>query len=209
MVSSMGIARALALVLIVVATGFPVGTSAQVDLPVLPDPVPVELPVATTAFLVLDIQSTNCSPRPICIESLPAIVDLLDRARAANMLVVYTGNPANILPEIAPRGDEPFPATMGGDKFYNSDLDQILTDAGIDTVLLVGTTAVNAVVNTAFAAAARGYTVAVADDGISADNHFEMFYARYHLLLQNRDNVPLRPRTATLTRGDLITFVAE
>jgi len=205
----MRLIQSLAVALATIFAVLPMGASAQVDLPRIPDPVPVELPVATTAFLVLDIQDTNCGRRPACIASLPGMAALLQRARDANVLVIYTGTGASILPEVAPRGDEPFPATMGGDKFYNSNLDQILKDAGVTTLLLVGTTAVNAVVNTAFAAAARGYTVVVAEDGISSDNDFQTFYARYHLLLQNLENVPLRPRAATLTRMELVSFVGE
>lgn len=201
--------RNLAVALAMVLTVFPLAALAQVELPRIPDPVPVELPAATTAFLVLDIVDPNCLRRPACVESLPAMANLLERARQAKVLVVYTGNPANILPEVAPREGDPIPATMGGDKFYNSDLDQILKDAGITTLLLVGTTVVNAVVNTSFAATRRGYTVVVAEDGISADNDFQVFYARYHLLLENPQNVPLTPRAATLTRMDMIRFVAE
>jgi len=201
--------RSLAIVLATVLAVMSTGASAQVELPQIPDPVPVELPVATSAFLVLDIQDSNCGRRPTCMAQLPGMAALLSRARDANVLVVYTGNPANILPEVAPRGDEPFPATPGPDKFYNSNLDQILKDAGISTVLIVGTSAVSAVVNTAFAAAQRGYTVVVAEDGISSDTDFQTFYARYHLILQNLQNVPLTPRAATLTHMEMVSFVAE
>jgi nicotinamidase-related amidase len=201
--------RNLGLCLALVLAAMPVGATAQVELPQIPDPVPVELPIATTAFLVLDIQESNCGRRPACIASLPSIAALLEQARAANVLVVYTGSPATILPEVAPLGHEPIPMTMGGDKFYNSNLDEILSSAGITTLLLVGTTAVNAVVNTAFAATQRGYTVVVAEDGISSDTDFQTFYARHHLLLQNLQNVPLTPRAGTLTRTDMITFTVE
>ena len=187
---------------------FPTGASAQVDLPRIPDPVPVELQVGTTAFLVLDIQQSNCPLRPACIASLPDIAALLERARESNVLVIYTGTRSAILPEVAPRDDETVPITSGGNKFFNSNLDQILKDAGITTLLMVGTTAVNAVVNTSFAATQLGYTVVVAEDGMSADNDFQMFYSRYHLLLQNLQNVPLTPRAATLTRMNLTSFVA-
>ena len=187
-------------------TLLPGSASAQVELPRIPDPVPVSLDAGTTAFLVLDIQESNCPRRPACIASLPDVATLLGRARDANMLVVYTGTPSGILPEVAPREGEPIPATMGGDKFFNSNLDQILKGAGITTLLLVGTTAVNAIMNTSFAASARGYTVVVAEDGISADTDFQLFYARYHLLLQNLQNVPLAPRAVTLTRMDMVSF---
>lgn len=197
---------------VAVATIFavlPLSALAQVELPLIPDPVPVELQAATTAFLVLDIQESNCPRRPTCVESVPAIANLLERARQAKVLVIYTGNPSGILREVAPREGEPIPATSGGDKFYNSDLDQILKDAGVTTLLIVGSSAVNAVVNTSFAAAARGYTVVVAEDGISSDNDFQTFYARYHLLLQNAQNVPLTPRAATLTHTDWVSFSGE
>lgn len=197
------------LALAMVLAMLPTAVSAQVELPQIPEPVPVELPAATTAFLVLDMQQSNCARRPACMESLPAMGAFLERVREAGVMVVYTGNPAGIMPEVAQREDDPFPVTSGGNKFFNSELDQILKDAGITTLLIVGTSAVNAVVNTSFAATQLSYTVAVAEDGISADNDFQVFYARYHLLLQNLQNVPLVPRAATLTRTDLVTFLAE
>ena len=127
----------LALALAVV----PMDAGSQVELPVIPVPVPVDLQALTTAFLVLDIQQTNCPRRPICLAQIPDIVTLLERARAAQVLVVYTGTPGAILPEVAPGEGDLFPATSGGDKFFNSDLDQILKSAGIETLLIVGTTA--------------------------------------------------------------------
>jgi nicotinamidase-related amidase len=176
------------------------------ELPQIPSPVAVELSRSTTAFLVLDIQQSNCPRRPDCVASLPKMAALLDRARAAGVPVVYTGRPAEIMPEVAPREGEPFPTSRGPDKFYESNLDQILKEAGVTTLLVVGSSAIAAVLRTADAATQRGYTVVVAEDGISADNDFEVFYARYHMLRGNRENAPLAERAVTLTRMDDVSF---
>ena len=170
------------------------------ELPQIPQPVAVTLSPATTAFLILDIQQSNCPRRPDCIASLPKMAALLERARAAGVLVVYTGRPAEIMPEVSPRAGEPFPTSRGPDKFYDSDLDQILKNRGVKTLLVVGSSAIAAVMRTTDAATQRGYTVVVAEDGISADSEFEVFYARYHVLRGNRANAPLRR-----ARGDAYT----
>lgn len=185
--------------------------ATQVELPTIPDPVPVEVDAATTAFLVLDLIDPGCPRRPGCPESLPAVAALLGRAREAQVLVVYsTGRgPASIMPEVAAVGGEPIVRT-GADKFSGTDLDEILRGAGIETLVMVGTAANGAVLYTPFGANARGYTVVVAEDGISADTHFEVFLTRYQLLNQpgfrNPDNRPLAPAAVTLSRTDLITF---
>ena len=62
--------------------------------------------------------------------------------------------------------DDPvFIATPGG-KLYNSDLDSILKQSGITTLVLSGASWNIGVLYTAGAAAQRGYTVVVAEDAI-------------------------------------------
>src|SRR4051812_16961431 len=86
----------------------PVAAQDVQGLPAIPDPVPVTVDAATTAYLVLDIQTSNCNEtRPACVDSLVPIASLLERARAAGLLVVYAGNPGAIRPEVAPLPDEP------------------------------------------------------------------------------------------------------
>ncbi len=113
------------------------------------------------------------------------------------------------MPEVAPREGEPFPTSRGPDKFYESDLDQILKNAGVTTLLVVGSSAIAAVLRTTGAATQRGYTVVVAEDGISADSDFEVFYARYHMLRGNPDNAPLAERAVTLTHMENVTFAGS
>jgi nicotinamidase-related amidase len=178
--------------------------------PGLPDFSPVALDPATTALLVLDINSAVCPPRPACLASLPAIARLLGRARAAGVFVGYSSTAgADILPDVTPRDGDPV-VTSRAHKFFNTNLDQILKDHGIQTVLLVGSAANGAVLYTSFGANERGYTVAVAVDGISAGQDFDTYLAEYQVLNQpgfnNPTNDPLKPNAATLPRGDLVSF---
>jgi len=58
----------------------------------------------------------------------------------------------------------------------------------------------------ATSASAAGRGRSVAEDGISADSDFEVFYARYHMLRGNPDNAPLAERAVTLTHMENVTF---
>ena len=171
---------------------------AAQELPTIPAPVAVTLDPATTAYLVLDITSANCPTRPSCVASVPPIAALLARARQANVFVVYssiTQPGAEILPEVAPLASDPVVVTSA-DKFYNTQLDELLQSRSIRTVILVGSSATGAVMYTAFGASQRGYTSVVPEDGLSAPLDFQIFMARFQMLNQpggaNPDNEPLR-----------------
>jgi nicotinamidase-related amidase len=180
--------------------------------PVLPDVTPIAVDPTTTAFLVLDINSAVCPSRPACVASVPSISRMLGRARAAGMFVGFSSTAgAEVLPDVAPRDGEPV-VTARADKFFNTTLDQILKDHGVQTVLLVGAAANGAVLYTSFGANERGYTVAIATDGISSGTDFDTYLAQYQILNQpgfsNPTNDPLHANAATLTRSDLISFGA-
>ncbi|HZR99206.1 MAG TPA: cysteine hydrolase [Chloroflexota bacterium] len=186
--------------------------AAAQALPTIPAPAAVTLDPATTAYLVLDINSAVCAPRPGCQATVPAIAAFLDRARQAGAFVVYSSTTApgtTIMSEVAPRPDDPV-VTSSADKFFNTQLDEILRDHGIRTAVIVGTAANGAVLYTSFGANTRGYTVVVAEDGISAAEDFAVLLTRYQLLNQpgfsNPSNEPLRERAVTLSRTDLISF---
>jgi nicotinamidase-related amidase len=178
--------------------------------PKLPDLAPVTVDAGTTAFLVLDINSAVCPPRPACLKSVPAIAQLLSNARAAGAFVGFsTTGTADVLSDVAPQPGEPV-VTARADKFFNTDLDQTLKQHGIQTLVLVGSAANGAVLYTSFGANERGYTVVVATDGISSGPDFDTFLTEYQLLNQpgfaNAGNDPLHTGAVTLSRGDLITF---
>ena len=155
-----------------------------------PEPValtPVKLDPATTAFLILDIEKLTCNSerRPRCVDSVPAIGTFLKRARSRGVFIAYSmtnkGEPGSILAAVKPSGDEPI-VRSSVDKFFGTDLENILRKHKIETVIVVGTTAEGAVLHTATAAAIRGFKVVVPIDGMSAATLYAEQYTAWHLL---------------------------
>ena len=85
------------------------------------------------------------------------------------------------------------------DKFFKTDLEKILNDKGIKTVVVVGTAAHGAVLNTASQAAFRGLQVIIPVDGMSSENTYFEQYTAYHLA-----NAPGVGQQVTLTKIDMI-----
>jgi nicotinamidase-related amidase len=187
------------------------GQEATVELPAIPAPVAVELDPAKTAFLILDLVESICNPRPGCPESIAPVSRLLTRARAANVPVVYSNvtTPSPVMAGLEPLGHEPMVASTA-EKYFRTDLEDILTGMGVDTLIIVGSAANGAVLYTNFASNTRGFTTVVAEDGISATTPFDVFLTRYQILNQpgpgNPQNSPLMAGRPTLSRTDMITF---
>jgi len=129
---------------------------------------------------------------------------LLDEARAHKVAVIYSiianSTPADVIKDVAPQAGEPN-VLSGVDKFLNTDLDKILKDKGIKTVIAVGTSSNGAVLYTASGAAARGMSVIVPVDGMSAVDP----YAEYSTVFTFM-NAPLVSAKTTLTKIDMIKF---
>lgn len=178
---------------------------ASVKAPPAPELKPVILEPKTTALLLLDFVKQNCGPRPRCIASLPKVQKLVSGSRAKGVLVIYSVagqiTTADILPEVAPTGTEPV-VRSGANKFLGTDLDKVLKDKGINTVIVVGTAAHGAVLHTAAAAALNGLKVVVAVDGVSSSETYSEQYTTWHLA-----NAPggIGPNV-TLTKIDMIKF---
>ena len=164
----------------------------------------VEVEAATTALLMLDFMNQNCGQRPRCLAQIPAMKKLLDAARAAKVMVVYsviaTTTGADVIKDVAPLEGEPS-VRSGPDKFFKTDLEKILADKGIKTVIAVGTASNGAVFYTASGAAFRGMNVIVPVDGMSAVDPV----AEYATVL-NFLSAPTLSQKATLTRSDMIKF---
>jgi nicotinamidase-related amidase len=181
-------------------------------IPAIPAPVAVTVDPRTTAYLVLDLTTVICSPQPHCVATLPAAAALLKKARAAHALVVYSQTPTpgtQVRPEVAPLPGDP-QVKGHADKFFGTDLEQVLKSHGIKTVVVVGSASNGAVLYTTFGANLRGYTAVVAEDGISAANPFANLLTEWQLLNEpgyaNPKNTPLAADKVTLSRGDLISF---
>jgi len=165
---------------------------------------PVALDAKSTALLMLDFLPPNCGASPRCIASLLKVRPLLDAARAAKALVVYSEFPpvpmTSILAQVTPLGGEPNVVAVA-DKFINTNLDQILKDKGIKTVIVVGAAANGAVLYTASDASMRGYKVIVPVDGMSGNSPYAEAYTATQLATG-----PTVGQNVTLTRSGMVTF---
>jgi nicotinamidase-related amidase len=205
----------LSIVIIVPIINIPVYASDEKTIIELWDkvqaPAPVELKAVkidpkTTAFLILDIEEITCNSerRPRCVASVFKIKSFLEQARGNGIVVVYSltsrGVPASILPAVAPVGNEPI-VKSSVDKFFHTDLENILRGKGITTVIIAGTTAEGAVLHTATGAAMRGFQVIIPIDGMSAGTLYAEQYTAWHLI-----NAPGSRQRTTLTSFEMIQF---
>jgi len=117
------------------------------------------------------------------------------------MPVIYsltrTANSSDILNDVASLEGEPV-VQSGVDKFFHTDLEKILTDKKVETVVLVGTAAHGAVLHTATGADLRSLQVIVPVDGMSASELYPEQYTTWHLA-----NAPGIQKQMTITRVDM------
>jgi nicotinamidase-related amidase len=195
-------------------TQSPASSVSASTIPKIPAPAPVSVDAKTSALLILDINTAVCQPNPACTATVPAIASLLNKARAAKVPVVYasTVNPAGppaTLAAVAPQAGEPVVVSRAN-KFTGTDLEDILKQRNAGTLVIVGSAANGAVMYTSFHANTRGFTVVVAEDGLSSPVPINTQLARYQLLNQpgfiNADNTPMADKKVTLSGTDLITF---
>lgn len=177
---------------------------ASVKAPPAPALKNVTVDTKTTALLMLDFVPATCGARPRCVASLPALKKVLDEARAKGLLVVHsvtaTTKAEDILKEVSPQSGEQT-VTASVDKFRNTELEKILKDKGIQTVIVTGTAAHGAVLNTATAAVLRGMKVILPVDGMSASDTYTEQYVAWHMA-----NAPAVSTNTTLTSLGLLKF---
>ncbi len=179
---------------------------STIQMPPPPTLKPVTVDPKTTALFLFDFMTENCGQRPRCVEAVPTVKALHDRARAANMLVAYTlpGGGKIIDQGIAPREGEVVDQKAGGpDKFLGDDLDQRLKDHGLKTVILCGTSAQGVGLGTGAGAAQRGYYVIYPVDCLVSESAFREAYAAWHMA---GGGPPVTTKWVTVTRTDMITF---
>ena len=179
----------------------------SIKIPVPPELENVIVESKSTALLVLDFQNLNCNQerRPRCVDSLPKVQKLISSAREKEMLIVYAlirSSPVeDIRDEVKPLGNEPI-VKAGVDKFYKTDLENVLTTNAISKVIITGTSAHGAVLHTANGAAQRQLKVIVPVDGISASEPYAEQYTVWHLA-----NAPGTRRSVTITKCNMIEIV--
>ena len=178
---------------------------ASVKAPAAPALKPVTVDSKTDALLVIDMIKQTCNARPRCVETIPAVQKLLNEARAKGVTVIYSlGTQGNdFVDALAPKSGEPS-VKSGADKFINTELEKMLKDKGIASVIVVGTLANGGVLHTASQAALRGFKVVVPVDGMSSPNMDTLYteqYTAWHLA-----NAPVFGGRVTLTKVDMIKF---
>ncbi|MBA4396790.1 MAG: isochorismatase [Syntrophus sp. (in: bacteria)] len=176
----------------------------RVVAPPAPELKPAIIDPKTTALLLLDFNKQTCNPerRPRCIASIPKVRTLLADARKKGIAVIYSlspgAAPADIAGDLAPLAGEPV-VTSGPDKFMGTNLENILKEKGVQTVIVTGTAAHGAVLYTASGAALRGIQVLLPVDGMSAENTYAEQYTAWHLA-----NAPRVSAKVILTKIDLL-----
>jgi nicotinamidase-related amidase len=183
------------------------------QVPSPPDPVPVTLDPATTALLIFDIVDPICTRQPNCTNKMvPAIVSLLAKARKAGVTVVYgtrAHTMSNWMPDVRPAPGDIKIESQAQDRFYKTDLDQMLKAKGITTLILTGWKVSGSVTYTSVGATLRGYTIVVPVDTSLDATDFEIAIGLHQILNQhssNAANEPLKKAASTLSRTDLISF---
>jgi nicotinamidase-related amidase len=130
---------------------------------------------------------------------------LLSEARAKGMMVVYSvannAKPDKILADIAPAAGDPV-VNGSVDKFAGSDLEKMLKDKGIQSVIVTGTGAHGAVLYTASAAAVKKFKVIVPVDGMASE---DLYFEQITAWLLAKGTGGIGPQT-TLTKIDMIKF---
>jgi nicotinamidase-related amidase len=177
---------------------------ASVQSPAKPVLKSVTVPAKTTALMMLDFLNRNCGTRPRCVATLPAVKKLLASARAAHATVVYSiisnSTTSDVMKDVAPKANE-LHVLSGPDKFVETDLEKILKDRGITTVIVAGTASNGAVLFTAMGAVMRGMNVVVPVDGMSAADPYADLSTVYMF-----GHAPSLAVKSTLTRGAMIGF---
>nr|BAJ48862.1 isochorismatase [Candidatus Caldarchaeum subterraneum]BAJ49745.1 isochorismatase [Candidatus Caldarchaeum subterraneum] len=165
----------------------------------IPEPVKVRLHRGNTAVIVVDMQNDFCKPSgklfvPASVETIPKIVQVLERARQSDVMIVYTQDwhmkddpefaiwgehalegswGAEIVDELRPRVGDVVVKKLRYDAFYGTSLDHILRLRQIENIVVTGTVANICVLHTAGSAALRWYKVYLPIDCVSALNDFD------------------------------------
>lgn len=179
---------------------------ATVTAPPPPDVKTVTLNPKKTVYMILDFRKQSCTSdrRPRCVAALPHVQKLLAEARAQGMMVVHTTTTRSTVDDIPAEltpleGELVLKTSM--DKLSGTDLPDTLKAKDIDTILISGTSANGAVMNTAAGAVLRGFKAIVPVDTMPADGAYQEQFAVWQIA-----NGPTLREEATLTRSDLITF---
>lgn len=180
---------------------------AKVKAPPAPTLKTVTVNPKTTALLVMDFNEGLCSPGgqralPRCIAAIPKVKELLEKARAHHMLVIFTGYPhmQPIVKALVRMHNDPMVVSYAN-KFDNTNLNTILKNHGITTVITSGVVGNGAVLYTAYGAASHGYKVIVPVDTMPGMNAYAEQSSIWHM-----QHDPIVGNKTTMTSVNMIKF---
>ncbi|MEU4526196.1 cysteine hydrolase family protein [Amycolatopsis sp. NPDC024027] len=133
-----------------------------------------------TALLVIDVQNGVMETAHERETVLRNIVTLVDRARAAGTEVVWVQHTSDELPrgsrtweyvpELVRAEKEPLVHKEYGDSFEDTDLEDVLADRGVGSLVVTGAQTDACIRSTLHGALARGYDVTLVADAHSTED---------------------------------------
>jgi nicotinamidase-related amidase len=180
----------------------------------IPNSPKVQLKASDSMLLVMDT-TISAMKRDAFAKSIPVLNRLLQKARSANLPIVYTYTKnlgPNFVQDIAPvQNKDIVLESAGADKFFGTKLEELLSTHHTNYPIMVGTASNGAVLYTAFEAALRGFAVVVVSDCISADSGQIQEFTKWQLLnspgRMNKENKPLAIAAVTLVEEKDLSFV--
>jgi len=159
----------------------------------------ISLPGSKSAVLIVDMLVDFVSPKgklfvPDARKTVPPLRNLMAKARKGGALIVFTQDwhrpddpefslwgphavqdspGTRVIPELAPSSKDYIIRKRTYDPFFATDLDLILRQQRVQSLIVTGTVANICVLHAAGSAVLRGYDVIVPLDAISALNPFD------------------------------------
>ena len=183
--------------------------------PTAPEVKPIEpesivLDADKTALLVLELTDLCADPEYMAAPIVAGVAKLLEKARAADVLTVFTlppifqGKPyGDVYSGFKRRPDEAVFVETGFDKFHSGQIPDLLSSNNIDTLILTGCKANMAILYTGTTAAVyHKYNIVIPVDGIAATTDYEKEYTLY----QFRRYPDVYTQQFRFTTLDMISF---
>jgi nicotinamidase-related amidase len=133
-----------------------------------------------TALLVIDVQNGVVGQAHARDAVVANIAGLVEKARAANVPVVWVQHSSaelplesetwQIVPELTPQPSEPVVRKRYGDSFEDTELESVLSDAGVGRVVVTGAQTDACVRSTLHGAFVRGYDTTLVSDAHTTED---------------------------------------
>ena len=133
-----------------------------------------------TALLIIDVQNGVVANGYQRDDVVANIANLVDRARGAEIPIVWVQHDSEelpkgsevwqIVPELAPAGDEPRIEKQYGDSFEATNLESVLSNLGVGSLVVTGAQTDACVRSTLHGAIVRGYDAVLVSDAHTTED---------------------------------------